>query len=161
MVKSKQKKGEETELHDLDVFEEWEGGAEPEEAPAPKPAAPAKKAEEKLAPPEEPEDELDFGGFEEMEAEAPPPQGAPASEEEFKEQLADLAPDVPVNVVAVIGKAQTNVGELMKLRLGEVVDLGRPPGETVDVVANGRLIARGELVDMDGTLGVRILKMVK
>lgn len=77
------------------------------------------------------------------------------------DEFADIAPDVPVNLVAVIGKTMTNVGELLKLKQGQIVDLGRAPNEIVDVVANGRLIAKGELVDVDGKLGVRILKMVK
>jgi flagellar motor switch protein FliM len=79
----------------------------------------------------------------------------------FADELARLAPDVPVNLVAVIGKMTTDVGALIKYRVGEVIDLGRTPGETVDLVANGRLIARGELVEMEGKMGVRILKMVR
>ncbi len=81
--------------------------------------------------------------------------------EELADQLLKLSPDVPVNLVAVIGKTTSNVGEVMKYKIGNVIDLGKPPGETVDLVANGRMIARGELVDMDGKLGVKILKLVK
>jgi len=153
MTKSKGKKGDDTQINDLEAFEEWEGGIEPEEA------APA--AEEEKSPMEQ-EEELDFSGFERMEAEPEKPAAAPAEAlDEFPDALAGLAPDVPVSLVAVIGKTSTSVGDLLKLRQGHVVELGRPPGETVDVVANGRLIARGELVDIDGQLGVRILKMVK
>lgn len=165
MVKRKKKvdKGhEETQKEDLDAFEEWEAGEEPapEAPPEPEEEAPAEvPAEVPLA-----EEDLDFADLE-----APPEEAkkaAPAvaeavSEEEFSESLMNLAPDVPVNLVAVIGKTTSNVGDLMKTKAGGVIDLGRPPGETVDLVANGRLIARGELVEMDGQLGVRILKMVK
>ncbi|MBN1282673.1 MAG: FliM/FliN family flagellar motor switch protein [Proteobacteria bacterium] len=154
MVNPKDKKGDETQINDLDVFEEWEEGQEDEGT---EPGADDVKEEGG----EEGDELPDFAGFEKMEAE---PEGPAAEEplpEDFSESLAGLAPDVPVSLVAVIGKVTTNVGELMKLSLGQVVELGRPPGETVDVVAGGRLIARGELVDMDGKLGVRILKMVK
>lgn len=141
---------------DFEAFEEWEEGGPPEEGPL-----------ENISP--EPEEEVPV--FEEPVPEKKPQkqsaagQTAPVSEQaagrSFAEELVSLSPDVPVNLVAVIGKTHTNVGELIKYRIGQVVDLGRSPGETVDLVANGRLIARGELVEMEGKMAVRILKMVK
>lgn len=158
MVKKKDTGQEETQIDDLDAFEEWEAGEEIE-------GGEPQGAPEEEGPEEMPlEEEIAFEGLgDEAAAETHEPDdvGAPASEEEFSEGLLDLAPDVPVNLVAVIGKTTTTVGDLMQTRVGGVIDLGRPPGETVDLVANGRLIARGELVEMDGQLGVRILKMVK
>lgn len=85
--------------------------------------------------------------------------GQPMSD--FAEDMAQLSPDIPVNLAAVIGKVKISVGDLMNYRIGRVIDLGRTPSEIVDVVANGRLIAKGELVEIDGKLGVKILKMVK
>lgn len=152
MAKSKDKRGEETQINDLEAFEEWEDELGPEETVPP-------LQEEKPAPAED--EEIAFSGFEQMEADKPASAEGPLAEEESPDALSGLAPDVPVNLVAVIGKITTSVGDLLKLRQGNVVELGRPPGETVDVVAAGRLIARGELVDIDGTLGVRILKLVK
>jgi flagellar motor switch protein FliN len=167
MAKKKKAEQEDTEREDLDAFEEFEAGDEDFDA----------ELEADLEDDEDEElvDDLDVPGLEEPPAKAAPKAAPKAkgkaaakakppkemTEEEFAESLVDLAPDVPVNLVAVIGKATTNVGDLMQTRAGSVIDLGRPPGETVDLVANGRLIARGELVEMDGQLGVRILKMVK
>jgi flagellar motor switch protein FliN/FliY len=158
---TKPKKEDVPQADDLEAFEEWEGDDTERSAEAP--------LEE--GGPQGADDELDFLSLDEKETDpalkAGAPAAAPAEEEpedaaqQFAESLLELAPDMPVNLVAVIGKMQMSVGDLMKCRLGQVLDLGRPPGETVDVVANGRLIARGELVDMDGQLGVRILKMVK
>lgn len=79
----------------------------------------------------------------------------------LSEELLKVAPDVPVSLVAVIGKVKSNVAELISLKQGSVIDLKRPPNETVDLVANGKLVARGELVEMDGKLGVRIIKLVR
>lgn len=79
----------------------------------------------------------------------------------FDQAALDLAPDVPVQVIAVMGKRGVSVKELMELRMGQVIDLKRPPNETVDIVVNGKLFARGELVEIDGKLGVRILKLAK
>jgi len=165
MVKKEKTGHEETQIDDLDAFEEWEGDDEAHEEEVPLETEPAPKMKEA----EEVEEELDFGAFEGSDEEEPLPTAAPeevkpeeiVAEEDFADSLVDLAPDVPVNLVAIIGKANTTVGDLMKTRVGSVIDLGRPPGETVDLVANRRLIARGELVDMDGQLGVRILKIVK
>lgn len=140
---------------DFEVFEEWDEGALPEVPPdeslahkgnqpdSPEPL-PGKKPLKKTAAMESaPEGDKEEAGA------------------KFADELAALSPDVPVNLVAVIGKTRTNVGELIKYRIGQVIDLGRTPGETVDLVANGRLIARGELVEMEGKMAVRILKMVK
>lgn len=152
MIKKKIEKEihEPAETDDLDAFDELsdlpsEGPAEVIESefevPIPKPQASSAEA----------------GAPEENPASIPPKHAA----QELADSLIELAPDVPVNLVAVIGKTTTNVGDLLKYRIGRVIELGRPPGESVDVVANGRLIARGELVDIDGQLGVKILKMVK
>ena len=41
------------------------------------------------------------------------------------------------------------------------MELGRSPAEPVDLVVNGRLLAKGELVEIEGALGVKILSLVK
>lgn len=69
--------------------------------------------------------------------------------------------DVPVKVKAVLGGARVQVGELVRMRCGSVVELDRRVGEPVDVFVNDRLIARGELVLIDGSLGVTLTEIVK
>jgi flagellar motor switch protein FliM len=73
--------------------------------------------------------------------------------------VAGLASDTPVQVVAVMGKKTITVGDLISLKKGEVLELNRFPNEAIDLVANGKLIAKGELVEIDGKLGVRIIKI--
>lgn len=90
-----------------------------------------------------------------------PAAARPAAPKKFDAAAVDLAPDVPVQVIAVMGKRGMTIKELMELRMGQVIDLKRPPNETIDVVVNGKLFARGELVEIDGRLGVRILKLAK
>lgn len=91
---------------------------------------------------------------------APPkpakPPAIPATDE-----VLHMSADVPVHLVAVIGRTTVSVKDMMNFQMGHVIDLGRPPGETVDLVASGKLFARGELVDIDGKLGVRIVKLVR
>lgn len=87
------------------------------------------------------------------EAPVPTPQGA------MDEMEAVF--DVPVKVKAVLGGARVQVGELLQMRAGSVVELDRRVGEPVDVFVNERLIARGELVLIDGSLGVTLTEIVK
>ncbi len=69
--------------------------------------------------------------------------------------------DVPVKVTAVLGKARMNIAELMKLDGGAIIGLDRRVGEPIDLYVNDRLIARGELVLVDGVLGVTMTEVVK
>lgn len=76
------------------------------------------------------------------------------------DRMSGLAADVPVQVVAVLGKRSFNLKDLMAFHVGQVVDLYRPANETVDLVVGGKLIAKGELVSIDGKLGVKIVKLI-
>ena len=54
-----------------------------------------------------------------------------------------------------------SAADVMGLRAGQVIELSRAPGEPVDLVVDGKRIGKGELVEIDGELGVRILNLVK
>ena len=69
--------------------------------------------------------------------------------------------DVPVKVQAVLGRARMPVGELLQLGSGTVVELDRRVGEPVDIFVNDRLIARGEVVMIDSSLGVTLTEIVR
>lgn len=69
--------------------------------------------------------------------------------------------DVPVKVQAVLGGARMPIGELLRMNVGTVVELDRRVGEPVDVFVNDRLIARGELVLIDGSLGITLTEIVR
>lgn len=74
--------------------------------------------------------------------------------------LKNLSQDMPVQVVAVLGKKTMTLGDVISLKLGEVVEFKKLPQESVDLVANGKLLARGELVLVDGKLGIQIKQLV-
>ena len=61
----------------------------------------------------------------------------------------DAVSDIPVNVSVVLGKTSMQVNQLLKLGRGAVVKLDTKVGDPVDVVVNGRVIARGEIVVLD------------
>ena len=69
--------------------------------------------------------------------------------------------DVPVQVSAVLGKANMQVSQLLKLGRGAVVELDRKVGEAIDIYVNNRLVARGEVVVVDDRLGVTMTEIVK
>lgn len=69
--------------------------------------------------------------------------------------------DVRVQVTAVLGRTQMSVQELLELQPGKVVPIEKRIGEAVEIQVNGRLVARGEVVLVDGHLGVTMTEMVK
>ena len=91
---------------------------------------------------------------------AAPESFEPAAEPEGLDAL-ELSADVPIQLVGVMAKKTISMKELVELRMGSVLELNRPASEQIDLVANGKLIAKGELVEIDGKLGVRILKLVR
>ena len=69
--------------------------------------------------------------------------------------------NVPVKISAVLGKTKIDVAQLRQLGDGAVIELDRKVGEPIDLYVNERLIARGELVMVDGCLGVTMTEIVK
>ena len=74
----------------------------------------------------------------------------------------DLYPlrDVPVELAVEIGRTRMTIGETLQLGPGSIVTLNRLAGEPVDLLVNGRAIARGEVVVIDEEFGLRITEVV-
>ena len=69
--------------------------------------------------------------------------------------------DVPVQVSAVLGRAHMDVGDLLNLGPGTVLELDRKVGEAIDIYVNNRLVARGEVVLVEEKLGVTMTEIIK
>ena len=69
--------------------------------------------------------------------------------------------DIPVQLSAVLGKASMPVSQLLRLGRGAVVELDRKVGESIDILVNNRLVARGEVVILDDRLGVTMTEIIK
>jgi flagellar motor switch protein FliN/FliY len=67
--------------------------------------------------------------------------------------------DVLVELTVEIGRTRMTVGETLELRPGSVVTLERMAGEPVDLLVNGRRIARGEVVVVDEEFGLRVTEI--
>jgi flagellar motor switch protein FliN/FliY len=88
---------------------------------------------------------------------------APSERESVHRGAQDLEAlfDVPVKVSAVLGRTRMDVGELLKLGPGAVLELDRKVGEAIDIYVNDRLVARGEVVLVEDKLGVTMTEIIK
>jgi flagellar motor switch protein FliN/FliY len=68
--------------------------------------------------------------------------------------------DVPVELAVEIGRTRMTIGQTLDLRPGSVVSLNRLAGEPVDLLINGKPIARGEVVVIDEEFGLRVTDVV-
>ena len=72
----------------------------------------------------------------------------------------DMLHDVEMEVSAELGRTRMSVRELLSLNPGAIVELDRAAGSPADLLVNGRLIARGEVVVIDENFGIRITEIV-
>lgn len=78
---------------------------------------------------------------------------------EFDKSNIDMIIDVPLQVTVLLGKSKKSIKEILELGRGSVIVLDRLAGEMVDVLVNGKLFARGEVVVIDDNYGVRITEL--
>jgi flagellar motor switch/type III secretory pathway protein FliN len=72
-----------------------------------------------------------------------------------------LAGDAPVELCLELARFTLRLHELSALRAGEVLNTGKAIGESVSISAAGKLVAHGELVDIEGQVGVRIVELAR
>lgn len=72
----------------------------------------------------------------------------------------DMLHDVEMEVSAELGRTRMSVRELLSLNPGAIIELDRAAGSPADLLVNGRLIARGEVVVVDENFGIRITEIV-
>ncbi len=81
------------------------------------------------------------------------PSGAGAANMEF-------ILDIPLEVTVELGRTKLLIHELLKLGQGSVIELSKLAGETLEVLANQKLVARGEAVVINEKYGVRLTEVV-
>src|SRR6185312_14143246 len=76
-------------------------------------------------------------------------------------ELGDLAAvlDVPVELTVEVGRTTMTIGETLAIGPGSIVSLNRAIGEPVDLLVNGKRIARGEVVAVDEEFGLRVTEI--
>lgn len=81
-----------------------------------------------------------------------------ASEEPMSDNFHLLA-DVPVRLSVEVGSVSKPLAEILAFQEGEVIELDRQCDEPVDIKVNGTLVAKGEVIKVDGRFGVRITEL--
>jgi len=74
---------------------------------------------------------------------------------------ADLLLNVPLRITAILGSCRMPIADVLKLGTGSIVELDREAGAPVDLRANDKLVARGEIVAVDEHFGVRITELMR
>ncbi len=95
----------------------------------------------------------------------------PVKYESFDEYEEDLSPDqlsnlelimsVPLEISVEIGKTKKQIKDILEFSQGTIVELDKQAGALVDIIVNGQMIAKGEVVVVNDNFGVRISEIVK
>lgn len=81
-------------------------------------------------------------------------------EVEAKDDGINLIIDVPMQVTIELGKCKKTVKEILEFNIGTILVLEKLAGEAVEIVVNDKLIARGEVIQIDDNYGVRITEII-
>ncbi|MBP2017003.1 flagellar motor switch protein FliN/FliY [Symbiobacterium terraclitae] len=84
----------------------------------------------------------------------------PAQEAEADPSPLGLLSDVELELTVELGQSRRSLREILAMGPGSVLELDRHAGEAVDLLVNGRLVARGEVVVIGENYGVRITELV-
>lgn len=88
-------------------------------------------------------------------------ESVPVNPADFEEQSLRMSRDIPVQLAAVLSKKSLKLQNILDFKPGDVVEFKKQPQDLLDLVANGKLVAKAELVLIDGQLGARIVKLIK
>lgn len=73
----------------------------------------------------------------------------------------DLIMDVPLEVTAELGRTSKSIKEILELAPGTIIELDKLAGEPIDVLVNGKLVAKGEVVVIEESFGIRVTDIIK
>ena len=99
----------------------------------------------------------DPGVSESGDEDSAPEEGTDAGDEEANIKL---IMDLPLQVVVELGRTKMLINDLLQIGQGSVIELNKQVGEALDVLVNGKLVARGEVVVVKDRFGVRITEVL-
>ena len=73
----------------------------------------------------------------------------------------DLLMDVPLEVTVELGRTSKSIKEILDFAPGTIIELNRIAGEPIDVLVNGKFVAKGEVVVMEEAFGIRVTEITK
>ena len=100
---------------------------------------------------------------------APPMNIQPATFQNFSQDMAavtgqeniGLIMDVPLEVTVELGRTTKSISEILNFAPGTIIELDRIAGEPIDVLVNGKFVARGEVVVIEENFGIRVTEIIK
>jgi flagellar motor switch protein FliN/FliY len=81
---------------------------------------------------------------------------ATPSPEEASTQKFGSYIDIPMRVTVELGRRRMKVRDILRLQKDSVVELPRSAGENIDIYINGKLVAYGEVLELEGKAGIRV-----
>ena len=79
----------------------------------------------------------------------------------FQPENIDLIMDVPLEVTVELGRTSKSIKEILDFTPGTIIELNRIAGEPIDVLVNGKFVAKGEVVVIEESYGIRITEIIK
>ena len=146
----------------------FEAEAAPPPPPAPEPAAPAPAAAPPPAAAPQPQ----------MAAAPPPMMAVPPQQQvnvapaqftpfaggypmQMPSENIDLIMDVPLEVTVELGRTHKSISDILEFSPGTIIELNKIAGEPIDVLVNGKYVAKGEVVVIEESFGIRITEIMK
>jgi flagellar motor switch protein FliN/FliY len=78
----------------------------------------------------------------------------------YQPENIDLIMDVPLQVTVELGRTTKSISDILDLGPGKIIELNKLAGEPIDVLVNGKYVAKGEVVVIEESFGVRITEIV-
>ena len=79
----------------------------------------------------------------------------------FQKENIDLIMDVPLEVTVELGRTSKSIQDILDFAPGTIIELNKIAGEPIDVLVNGKYVAKGEVVVIEESFGIRITEIVK
>ena len=73
----------------------------------------------------------------------------------------DLIMDVPLEVTVELGRTSKSISDILDFSPGKIIELNKIAGEPIDVLVNGKFVAKGEVVVIEESFGVRVTEIIK
>ena len=79
----------------------------------------------------------------------------------YGQENIELIMDVPLDVTVELGRTTKSIQEILDFAPGTIIELNRIAGEPIDILVNGKYVAKGEVVVIEESFGVRITDIIK
>lgn len=79
----------------------------------------------------------------------------------FQKENIDLIMDVPLEVTVELGRTTKSIQDILEFAPGTIIELNKIAGEPIDILVNGKYVAKGEVVVIEESFGVRITEIIK